>query len=468
MPRRLFPTWRDRAASYLVALLVFAGHLAYGANSDALALLFAALWFAVLAALAPSRLRFGAGVQLRRLVPVAIPFAAVLVLAGLQLTPWALGGPQSVWRWAPGATPVGTITPYATGLEILKLLALAAAFLVGFGLGADDDRFRLTMRAILTLGLVFAAWAFIDHAANPATLFGNPRQTSPGRLSAAFGSSNTAATLFGALTLLNVVDLARSYQGRRPEGPPFHISQIQRLGPYLARPLVALTLSLTCLVLTFSRGGIAATAASMLVLVGAMAVSGARRRSISVPVIGVAAALIVGLAGYAMLSHADMLQQRLVSAHEDSLSRGEIFAAHWAAALKAPVGGYGLGSFGRVNGLIMNSSDVATLDTLGAAHNVYIQWIEQAGFPGAAAMFATVAAIGVTLGVAAVRRARMRSWVLGIMAVLLLFLLHGASDFALEVPSMALWLSLTLGLGCGLIAVTAVKVAAPPIRAVGC
>ena len=54
------------------------------------------------------------------------------------------------------------------------------------------------------------------------------------------------------------------------------------------------------------------------------------------------------------------------------------------------------------------------------------------------------------------------------LLVLLLFLLHGASDFALEVPSMALWLSLTLGLGCGLIAVTAVKVAAPPIRAVGC
>jgi O-antigen ligase len=450
MPRPSFPTWRERVAPYLVALLVFAGHLAYGANSDALALVFAALWFALLAVLALSQPWFSAAVQARPLAPVAIPFILVLTLAAFQLTPWALGGPHPVWQWAPSATPIGSIIPYATRLEILKLLALAAAFLVGFALGADDDRFRLAMRAILTLGLAFAAWAFLDHAANPTMLFGDLRHSDPTRLSAAFGSSNTPATLFGALALLNIVDLTRTYQARRPEGR-FHASHVQRLAPHLARPLVALALSLTCLILTFSRAGIAATAVSMVALVGMMAFAGARRRSISAPVFGVAAVLLAALVGYVLLTQADMLQQRFLTAQVDSANRGQIFAAHWAAALKAPVGGYGLGSFTRVNGLIMNNANVATLDTLGAAHNVYIQWAEQAGVPGAAAMFATVTAIAATLATAAVRRRRMRSWALGIMAVLLLFLLHGASDFALEVPSMALWLSVTLGLGCGLL-----------------
>jgi len=59
----------------------------------------------------------------------------------------------------------------------------------------------------------------------------------------------------------------------------------------------------------------------------------------------------------------------------------------------------------------------------------------------------------VFLGATQLKEGRFNVWGT-IIAVLLLFLLHGASDFALEVPSMALWLSVTLGLGCGLLGVT--------------
>jgi O-antigen ligase len=218
-----------------------------------------------------------------------------------------------------------------------------------------------------------------------------------------------------------------------------------------------LALSLTCLILTFSRGGIAATAVAAVVLVGALILTGERRRSVSGLALAAAAALLGGLVVLVGVTHADQLQQRFAAAQADGANRAQIFAAHWDAVVKAPLGGYGLGSFERVNGLIMNNANLAALDALGAAHNVYIQWIEQAGVPGAAAMFVTVAAIGASLAIAAVRRRRMRSWALGIMAMLLLFLLHGASDFALEVPSMTLWLSVMLGLGCGLTAATPVR-----------
>jgi hypothetical protein len=53
------------------------------------------------------------------------------------------------------------------------------------------------------------------------------------------------------------------------------------------------------------------------------------------------------------------------------------------------------------------------------------------------------------LAIGVVRRRRMRGWLIAIAGVLLLFLLHGASDYALEVPSMALFLSLLLGVGVG-------------------
>jgi O-antigen ligase len=435
--------------AFLLALVVFAGHLAYGANSTVLALVVAAIWFAILAGLM-LRADARAALQAQSLGLLAATFALVLALAALSLTPWALGGPHPVWLWAPGALRVGTLDPYATRLEVLKLLALAAAFLVGCVAGADDDSFRRAMRAILVVGMLYSAWAFIDHTTNPTTLFGVPRLSDPARLAASFGSSNTAATLFGVLTLLNIVDLARTYDGYRPGGR-LHISHLQRLIPHLARPLIALVLSASCLVLTFSRAGLAATAAVAVVLIGLMTLGRARRGAFSAPIIATLL-ILFGLLAAFLAINADMLQQRFLFAGADSLTRGRIFAAHWAAFHAAPWGGYGLGAFTHVNTLIMSPANVSALDTLGAAHNVYLQWLEEAGVPGAAAMFVTVAVVAARLVAGVVNRRQMRSWLLGILSALTVAVLHGMSDFALQVPSVVLTLGLLLGLGAGCVA----------------
>ncbi len=43
----------------------------------------------------------------------------------------------------------------------------------------------------------------------------------------------------------------------------------------------------------------------------------------------------------------------------------------------------------------------------------------------------------------------MRSWLVAVLGVLVLFLIQGAADFGLEVPALATFLSLLLGLGSG-------------------
>jgi O-antigen ligase len=435
-------------AAFLVASLVFAGHLAFGANRPSLALGYAILWFVALAGLLISRgwaRKALDAAPLRILGPL---FALILVLALLSLTPYGPGGAHPLWSFVSGAHPAVSIDPYATRLEIIKLLALAAAFLIGCLFGAEDERAKALLRALLAFGLAFSAWAFIDHVTSPNLLFGGPRPFGPDRLSGAFGSANTAATLFGALTLLNLTDLVRTYDGVRPSGA-LHVRHLQTIAPRLARPLLGLALAVTCLILTFSRGGLSATFAVAIVLIGAIALARSKSTGVSAPLIATSIVL-VGLVLASVAINIDQLGERFSFVGQDSLIRSQIFAAHWAAFQAAPFGGYGLGSFARINTMIMDAANHEALDTIGAAHNLYIQWLEEAGVFGAAAMFALVGLIAVFLGLGAVRRRRMRAWILGLIAVLALFALHGASDYALQTPSMAVFLSLLLGIGVGI------------------
>ncbi|MBV9993566.1 MAG: O-antigen ligase family protein [Caulobacteraceae bacterium] len=453
MPSGRRPPLPAIALAYLAAGIVFAGHLALGAGHTNVTLTLAAIWFAVLAALLASQSWARRAVQEAALGWPAVPFALVLLLAVLSLTPFGVGGPNPIWSFVPGATATATIDPYATLVELIKLMALAAVFLVGVAFGGDDGRAKALIRALLLLGALYCAWAFVDHALSPNLLFGSPRPFGPDRLSASFGSANTAATLFGALTLLNIVDLARTYQSGRRRGSHRDHDILQR-APALARPLLALALSLTCLVLTQSRAGMAATAGVGLALLGALAASRSGPSSPSAPVLG-ATAVVTGLALGSVALNLGALQQRFLFIGPDTLGRGQIFAAHWSAFQAAPWGGYGLGSFARINAMIMDRSNLVAIGAIGAAHNVYIQWLEEAGGAGAAAMFAVVVVIGLRLIIGAVQRQRMRGWLMGVGAALLLFLLHGATDYALEVFSMALFLSLLLGVGFGAAAPTA-------------
>jgi O-antigen ligase len=180
-----------------------------------------------------------------------------------------------------------------------------------------------------------------------------------------------------------------------------------------------------------------------------MTLSRSRPTAISLPAI--ATVLVIGGLLFGSLAlNAAALQQRFLFFSADTLTRTQIFAAHWAAFQAAPWSGYGLGAFGHVNTMIMNDANLSALDAIGAAHDVYIQWLEEAGVLGAAPMLALMAIIGVQLVVGVIRRRRMRSWLLAIAAVAMLFALHGASDYALQTPSMALFFSLLLGAGIGI------------------
>jgi O-antigen ligase len=110
--------------------------------------------------------------------------------------------------------------------------------------------------------------------------------------------------------------------------------------------------------------------------------------------------------------------------------------------------------------MVVNHVSVGTLPELGAAHNVYLQWLEQAGLLGTFPMFVCASLMVSQIAAGAIRRRHNSYRNLAILGVFLLILAQGATDFALEVPVMATFVSLLLGIAYG----NSAPIAAAPRR----
>src|SRR5690606_12647830 len=83
-------------------------------------------------------------------------FSAVLAVAVFTLTPWSPGAVAEIWAWTDGAQS-SSINRSATILEMVKLVGLAAPFLVGCVAGVRVESARGLYAVILGLGAVYAA-----------------------------------------------------------------------------------------------------------------------------------------------------------------------------------------------------------------------------------------------------------------------------------------------------------------------
>lgn len=429
-----FSVRRDDAIAAAMMALLFLGHLLFGATQDFAALLLADLHIAFAVAMLLAR-RFRRRLSMIPLRAVAWPFALLLVVGIVDSAPLGPSLGSGYWQLAPHAPAAISLDPFASRLGVVQLVGYAALFLVGLMLAADDRGARRLIELTMLTALAFSVWAFVDHLDDPRFIPGMQRQL-PGRLSATFGSANTAATLFGSFTVIALVQLMRGSECHG--GPRFSAGQ--------ALPLLLLLFAASCLFLTASRAGVAATlAAAVAGLLGsawlAYRESGRRPRALAI-----AAAASAGLVLLLLLS-GEQLATRTEGWASDSRARAALNALFWDRVFQAPWLGHGVGSFWAIATTSVTASNAELMFNTRAAHNFYLQWLLQAGFVGALAMFATLAAITYRLLRGLVKRHRGQRQILTIAAVLLLFLLHATADFSLEVPSVAAYLALLLGAG---------------------
>ena len=431
----------DMAASLVPVATAFALLAAFGANRNDLALLAAAV-----AGLQLLLLLTIPGFQrsLRDRTGLVVPgalFLLAMAAAAWGLTPYSPDGPHPAWTYV-AAAPAIALDRSAVLIGLVKLAGLAASFLSGVVVCGSERRSRLFFRGLLVAGGAYGVWSLLAHAISPDAVLGVPNQMHGGRLTATLFNANAAGTLFGMLLVMALAQFLAEVQGGN--GRALNLAWRSLV------PAIALAVFATCLALSTSRGAFAATIIGVLVLM--IWTRFARNwRTETARSIFVSVGYLV-LAGV-LLAAGDVVVDRYATAVQDwQTQRTVIYATHWSAFLSAPWFGYGLGSFDAVNKLLMTSENYGLLWNVRAAHNVYLQWLEEGGIAAALPMFAAVGAVLVTIGRGALRRRSSRNKLVlrGLLAASLVVLVHGWSDFALQVPAVAAFWALLLGCGVGI------------------
>jgi O-antigen ligase len=415
-----------RLGLLVLPAILYLAHLTFGANHPAVALWLTAIFGLALVVVLATPLRAGLH-DLTPAMPLVLLFLMVVGVALWSLTAWAPGGAHPLWAWAGVERGATTVDRSATLIEIVKLLGLAAVFVIGALQGVRRDRAQATVEAIVWVGGLYATVSLLTFVAGVQVAQG-------GRLSGGFLSFNSGATVFGILVVLGLAVFLRAWKRTIGQGVPRRLTSA-------AVPLACLALFAVCLLLTASRMGlVASTVALAVFLLWEMASSGRARA----PVMA-GAALLIGLGVLLTFSGNDLLWLRVGTLDGDVDVRSSIFSAHWAAFIDSPLFGYGLGSFDAVNSQIMTGETYPNLWQIRATHNVYLQWLQEAGLVGAAPMFAL---IGLVLIVSILRAVggRGRTLQLGLVCASLVVLVHGLTDYALQVPSIAAFWAFLLGL----------------------
>jgi O-antigen ligase len=417
---------RDGWIAIAGVALIYAAHMFYGALINDAAMMVNIVAALLLAGvLASPRLRD----DLLRLKGLAVPaglFALVILIAIWTLTPWTPGGAHPVWAYVGVGPPASTIDKSATIMEIIKLLGLACVFLLGAAAGARDERARYAVQLTIVAGVVFGIWALVNAATTAAYDGGGHR------LEAHFLNANTAGTVFAVLVMLAVTELVRRL---------LSTGRGQKLRTALLPAAAVLALAI-CLFDTASRGALAAFLVGLLAYLGFQVRSG--RLKVTRALLAAAGAAVLLLAITAVAG--EVLIDRLIASGGGDVARLETWQAHWQSFLASPLFGYGLGAAETINKTLLSPQNYQYLWLIRAPLNVYLQWLEEAGLIGAIPMFLCIGVIIVQTVRGQARRSRMTGLIAGLLAVDVIFLVHGATDFGLEVTSVAAFWAWLLGL----------------------
>lgn len=328
----------------------------------------------------------------------------------------------------------------------IRLFGLAAVFGLGVSVGADSkvaERFA-----------GFFLWASIAYCVLSLALFAthadvwviSTMMSGDRRLTGTMFTPNTAALHFGLCAFFSLAGagakLSRAWRGGG--------TTLDRVEAFLKRGWVetlSLGLALICLALTGSRMG--ATSMGAAVVVFALINLAAARRS------GGKASgrlLVPGLLLGVIVLAGGITITRFAEASQDLRMREMIYQSHWPFAMHSGPIGYGFGSFRAVNRLAINPINFPVLNDIGGLHDVYLQWLEQAGWVGFAAMIATTLLLAAALARLLARKGSLRWWAQAGLAMCVFVALHDITDFGLEFYAMTSEWALILGfiIGMGL------------------
>ena len=397
----------------------------------------------------------------RVVVPCAL-FVLVLAWAALQaltITPQALHHPL----WAASAEALDTayrgsvsVDPAASWRSVLRIATYAAVFWLGAQLGADRERGWLTLRTVSIAVALYAVYGLAVEFTGANRILWFEKTSYFDVVTSTFVNRNSFATYAG-LGLLCAAAMIRHRLKGSARSRTTHLRL--RLAEGLSRlpdasiHLAAWLLIATALLLTESRGGVAATVVAVGVFQVVLAASSSRarkRRRDTEPgglVPRYVGALLLILAGAGVFAvSGGAIEQRLWSVQAESQHRQLIYAQTIEAIADEPWLGTGAGTFAGVFDLYGTS---VVGPGVRMAHNDYLEIALELGIPAATALVVAGLALASICAIRAIRRTRGTTIAATGAAVVVLVGSHAFVDFSLQLPAVAATFALVLGTAVG-------------------
>jgi O-antigen ligase len=231
----------------------------------------------------------------------------------------------------------------------------------------------------------------------------------------------------------------------KPEVKPYAVPQDRetRTVEFILKawkPMTALLLMVTALVLTHSRGGFVATLCGTIVLMVLLDRRVSSRSTLSRVTVGTALAV----ASIAFYLTSELLLDRINRTDITTEARMEVFANVDRAIGDNPLLGFGYGTFADSFRLYDQVEDTVQYDR---AHNTWLENAFELGVPAALALYLALGGLAVTCWRGVARR--YRDWVFPATgaAASVLVGVHATVDFSLQLPAVAILYATIMGVG---------------------
>ncbi|MET4290142.1 hypothetical protein ABIB06_000237 [Bradyrhizobium sp. LB8.2] len=321
-----------------------------------------------------------------------------------------------------------------------------AALLLGLVLGVDLRRSRAGLRVMAWAGAAYAAYGIFALVFEPTVVLWREKTAYVGSLTSTFINRNTAATYFGSCSVVWLGLLLESVRRHLPRGeirwlqvPSQLLSNSSKI---LLIRLAMLSLCITAMFMTGSRGGVLISM-SLLLVTFTIYFRGdlPRGKSLVVvaPIIGLIVLALLAIVGGSVTSRIELYglwDTARIAAWRSTL---EIITDNiWF--------GTGLGTFEWAFPAY-RSSDVSMWGVWDAAHSTPLEMAAELGLP--LTMVISLAWIGgLVILVRGLWGSRRRSLVpLISLSVSLIALLHSMFDFSLQVAGFSIVVFALLGIG---------------------
>jgi O-antigen ligase len=384
--------------------------------------------------------------------PAAL-FAVVVLWIFIQNATWTPGWlHHPIWKMSADALErpiVGSISVDRdlTTLALLRLITSASALWIALQLSRDAARAYLLLWSVAAIGCAYAGYGLFVLGVTPGQVLWYKNPFWGGVVSSTFISPDSYAAYAGVGLVTICALILRLYRDEfLVVGGSFRFriaTFVEVTGKKAAAPLAGAFVILVALLLSGSRGGIAATALGLAVLV-ILTLRMRRRGSVEQrEVILIFGAL---LAAVAFIAFGDVLVGKISRVGIADEGRVGVYAIMVGSILDAPWLGYGYGTFADVFPMFRDQS-LNTSGHWGQAHNTYLEVFQGLGLPFGLMLVASV----VLLVLRCVKGAMVRreNELIPCVAASVGFLLgaHALVDFSLQMQAVAITFMAMLGAG---------------------